>query len=160
MKVDKTLAASIALHVLVIGWGLVSFSARSLEAPPLESMPVDIISADQLSKLTAGSKKLWSTQDCPKAIGAQQVVVRPATEPATKIAVRWSGHRSAPGCEIGQAWVKPGSYHLVAASLGGEPADAALDVAVPKRPVITKTPKRTRTPSDEPTRKATGRTSD
>ena len=41
MKVDKTLAASIALHVLVIGWGLVSFSARSLEAPPPESMPVE-----------------------------------------------------------------------------------------------------------------------
>jgi outer membrane biosynthesis protein TonB len=56
VKVDKTLIASVALHVLVIGWGLVSFSARSLEAPPPESMPVDIISADQLSKITAGSK--------------------------------------------------------------------------------------------------------
>jgi colicin import membrane protein len=56
VKVDKTFIASAALHVLVIGWGLVSFSARSLEAPPPESMPVDIISADQLSKITAGSK--------------------------------------------------------------------------------------------------------
>jgi outer membrane biosynthesis protein TonB len=56
VKVDKTIIASVALHVLVIGWGLVSFSARSLEAPPPESMPVDIISADQLSKITAGSK--------------------------------------------------------------------------------------------------------
>lgn len=56
MKVDKTLVASVALHVLVIGWGLISFSARSLEAPPPESMPVDIISADQLSKMTAGIK--------------------------------------------------------------------------------------------------------
>ena len=54
MKVDKTLIASVGLHVLVIGWGLVSFSARSLEAMPPESMPVDIISADQLSKITAG----------------------------------------------------------------------------------------------------------
>src|ERR1700730_15033921 len=50
------LIASVALPVLVIGWGLVSFSARSLEAPPPESMPVDIISADQLSKITAGIK--------------------------------------------------------------------------------------------------------
>jgi colicin import membrane protein len=56
VKVDKTLVASVALHVLVIGWGLISFSARSLEAPPPESMPVDIISADQLSKMTAGIK--------------------------------------------------------------------------------------------------------
>ena len=64
MKVDKTLAASVALHVCVIGWGLVSFSARSLEAPPPESMPVDIISADQLSKITAGSKS--GEKDKPK----------------------------------------------------------------------------------------------
>ena len=56
LKVDKTLVASAALHVLVIGWGLISFSARSLEAPPAESMPVDIITADQLSKITAGTK--------------------------------------------------------------------------------------------------------
>lgn len=65
MKVDKTLVASTALHVLVIGYGLVSFSARSLEAPP-ESMPVDIISADQLSKITAGSKT--GEKDKPKPL--------------------------------------------------------------------------------------------
>jgi outer membrane biosynthesis protein TonB len=64
VKVDKTLVASATLHVLVIGWGLVSFSARSLEAPPPESMPVDIISADQLSKITAGIKT--GEKDKPK----------------------------------------------------------------------------------------------
>ena len=31
VKVDKTLAASVALHVLVIGWGLVSFSSKAFE---------------------------------------------------------------------------------------------------------------------------------
>src|ERR1700755_3450505 len=45
LKFDKNLAASVTLHVLVLGYGLVSFSARSFEAPQ-ESMPVDIISAD------------------------------------------------------------------------------------------------------------------
>ena len=75
MKVDKTLAASIALHVLVIGWGLVSFSARSLEAPPLESMPVDIISADQLSKLTAGSKS--GEKDKPKPLVEKVAEAKP-----------------------------------------------------------------------------------
>ena len=55
MKVDKTLVASIALHVLVIGWGLIFFSARSLEVPP-ESLVVDVISADQLAKITAGTR--------------------------------------------------------------------------------------------------------
>ena len=56
LKVDKTLAASIALHVLVIGWGLVSFSTKAFESVPEESLPVDIISADQLAKVTAGMK--------------------------------------------------------------------------------------------------------
>ena len=56
VKVDKTLAASIALHVLVIGWGLVSFSSKAFESIPEESLPVDIISADQLAKVTAGMK--------------------------------------------------------------------------------------------------------
>ena len=66
MKVDKTLVASVALHVLVIGWGLLSFSARLLEAPPPESMPVDIISADQLSRITAGIKT--GEKDKPKPL--------------------------------------------------------------------------------------------
>ena len=56
MKVDKTLVASVALHVLVIGWGLVSFSTKAFESMPEESLPVDIISADQLAKVTAGMK--------------------------------------------------------------------------------------------------------
>ena len=56
MKVDKTLVASVALHVLVIGWGLVSFSSKAFETMPQESLPVEIISADQLAKVTAGMK--------------------------------------------------------------------------------------------------------
>ena len=56
MKVDKTLVASVALHVLVIGWGLVSFSSKVFESIPEESLPVDIISADQLAKIAPGMK--------------------------------------------------------------------------------------------------------
>ena len=56
MKVDKTFAASVALHVLVLGWGLVSFSSKAFVSIPEDSLPVDIISADQLAKVTAGIK--------------------------------------------------------------------------------------------------------
>ncbi len=55
-KIDKTLAASIALHVIVIGWGLVSFSTKAFETIPEESLPVDIVSAEQFAKATAGMK--------------------------------------------------------------------------------------------------------
>ncbi|GLR87557.1 protein TolA [Bradyrhizobium iriomotense] len=55
VNVDKTLVASIALHVLVIGWGLFTFSSRAFVAPE-ESLPIDIISSDQLAKMMAGQK--------------------------------------------------------------------------------------------------------
>jgi len=83
VKVDKTLVASVALHVLVIGWGLVSFSARSLEAPPPESMPVDIISADQLSKITAGSKT--GEKEKPKPLVEKVAEAKPVDDTAGKI---------------------------------------------------------------------------
>jgi colicin import membrane protein len=80
VKVDKTLAASIGLHVLVIAWGMVSFSARSLEAPPPESMPVDIISADELSKITAGSKTGEKDKPKPQAKAAPPKPPEPKRE--------------------------------------------------------------------------------
>ena len=83
MKVDKTLVASVALHVLVIGWGLISFSARSLEAPPPESMPVDIISADQLSKITAGIKT--GEKDKPKPMVEKVADQKPVEDAIGKI---------------------------------------------------------------------------
>jgi colicin import membrane protein len=83
VKVDKTLIASVALHVLVIGWGLVSFSTRSLEAPPPESMPVDIISADQLSKITAGIKT--GEKDKPKPLVEKIADAKPADDAVGKI---------------------------------------------------------------------------
>jgi outer membrane biosynthesis protein TonB len=84
LKVDKNLAASIALHVFVLGYGLVSFSARSLEAPPPESMPVDIISADQLSKITAGSKT--GEKDKPKPLVEKIADAKPVDDTSGKIA--------------------------------------------------------------------------
>jgi len=56
VKVDKTLAASIALHVLVLGWGLVTFSTKAFEMAPEESVAVDVVSADQLAHVMAGMK--------------------------------------------------------------------------------------------------------
>jgi outer membrane biosynthesis protein TonB len=83
LKFDKNLAASVTLHVLVLGYGLVSFSSRSLEAPPPESMPVDIISADQLSKITAGNKT--GEKDKPKPLVEKVADARPVDDLVGKI---------------------------------------------------------------------------
>ncbi len=36
VKVDKTVLASVALHVVVLGWVMVSFSTKALEMMPEE----------------------------------------------------------------------------------------------------------------------------
>ncbi|HEV2157008.1 protein TolA [Bradyrhizobium sp.] len=65
VKVDKTLVASITLHVLVLGWGLVTFSSKAFIAPE-ESLPVDIISSDQLAKMMSGQKTGKKEEPKPK----------------------------------------------------------------------------------------------
>ena len=65
VKVDKTLVASIALHVLVIGWGLITFSSKAYVVPE-ESLPIDIISTDQLAQMMAGQKTGAKEQPKPK----------------------------------------------------------------------------------------------
>jgi outer membrane biosynthesis protein TonB len=82
VKVDKTLVASVALHVLVIGWGLVSFSSKAFESPE-ESLPVDIISSDQLAKVTAGMKT--GKKENPKPLVEKVAEPKPADDAVGKI---------------------------------------------------------------------------
>ena len=82
LKVDKTIVASVALHVLVIGWGLVTFSTRALEVTP-EALPVDIISSADLSKMTAGLKN--GEKDKPKPLAEKVADARPVDEAVGKI---------------------------------------------------------------------------
>ncbi|MET4066945.1 outer membrane biosynthesis protein TonB [Bradyrhizobium sp. S3.2.6] len=65
VNVDKTLVASIALHVLVFGWGLITFSSSAF-APAEESLPIDIISSDQLAQITNGQKTGKKEEPKPK----------------------------------------------------------------------------------------------
>jgi outer membrane biosynthesis protein TonB len=83
VKVDKTLVASVALHVLVIGWGLVSFSTKAFESLPQESLPVDIISADQLAKVTAGMKT--GKKENPKPLAEKVAEAKPVDDAVGKI---------------------------------------------------------------------------
>jgi outer membrane biosynthesis protein TonB len=78
VKVDKTLVASVALHVLVLGWGLVSFSSKAFESVPEESLPVEIISPDQLAKVTAGMKT--GKKENPKPLVEKVAEAKPPEE--------------------------------------------------------------------------------
>jgi outer membrane biosynthesis protein TonB len=83
VKVDKTLAASVVLHVLVIGWGLVSFSSKAFESMPEESLPVDIISADQLAHVTAGMKT--GKKENPKPLVEKVAEAKPVDDAIGKV---------------------------------------------------------------------------
>jgi hypothetical protein len=88
-------------------------------------------------RVTSGSDRNWTSQQCPRAIRTQTVTVRSAA-PAT-ITVDWSGRRSDETCSRSAGWALPGYYHLTAAVIGSEPGDAQFRLTSPPRPVVTKT---------------------
>ncbi|XUM22934.1 protein TolA [Bradyrhizobium oligotrophicum S58] len=55
VRTRKGTVLSVALHVLVLCWGLFSFSARSMVVPAEDLVPVDVISEDNSSKAKAGA---------------------------------------------------------------------------------------------------------
>jgi outer membrane biosynthesis protein TonB len=86
VKVDKTLVASVALHVLVIGWGLVSFSSKAFESTEIESIPVEFVTDDQLNKITAGMKS--GKKENPKPLVEKVAEAKPVDDAVGKITER------------------------------------------------------------------------
>ena len=83
VKVDKTVLASVALHVVVLGWVMVSFSTKALEMKPEDSVSVDVISPDQLAKVMAGMKT--GKKENPKPLVDKIAEAKPVDEAVGKI---------------------------------------------------------------------------
>lgn len=99
----------------------------------------EVSSSSVVLKLTSGTDRIWSTQDCPTAIARRPVVVR--KDHVTKVPVVWSGQRSDDECSKTAGWAEPGYYHAAAAALGAEPTEHQFELLAPLRPTITKTAK-------------------
>jgi hypothetical protein len=100
-------------------------------------------------KIISGNDRIWSSQQCPRPLPESAVVVRSAV--ATKVVLVWNGRRSEPDCTSDSAgFALPGSYHVVAAALGGEPTDVQFLLTGPPDQVITKTPKPKQHPAKKP----------
>lgn len=82
-KVDKTVLASVALHVLVLGWAMFTVSTKALDMPPEDSVPVDVVSADQLAKAMAGMKT--GKKDNPKPLVEKVAEAKPVEDAVGKI---------------------------------------------------------------------------
>lgn len=89
-------------------------------------------------KVTSGPDDIWSSQQCPRAIPTQSIVIRSAV--TTRVGVRWSGRRSDADCSRLTEWALPGWYHVAAAALAGEPSALQFQLQRPTRQVITRTP--------------------
>jgi hypothetical protein len=112
------------------------------------------VSSDALAvKVTSGSDRLWSTQQCTAAIPRTLVVVR--KDHPTLVPVTWSGQRSDNECSRATSWAEPGYYHAVAAALGGDPTDEQFELVAPPRRTVTATPTPTATPKGKQSSSAT-----
>lgn len=88
--------------------------------------------------ITSGSDFIWSSQQCPTSIAAQDVVVRQAVD--APVVVTWKdAKRSDETCSNLTEWARLGYYHVVAAALAGEPTDVQFELVRPASAVITKT---------------------
>jgi len=90
-------------------------------------------------KIVSGKDRIWSSQDCPKAIPTTSVVVRSGQPVA--VPVTWSGRRSDEKCTGSPSWVLPGFYHVYAAALGSTPADVQFRVTRAAPQTVTRTPR-------------------
>jgi len=99
-------------------------------------------------KVTSGSDRIWSTQECSGAVPKQSVVVR--KDHPVDVSVAWNGQRSDRDCTRSTAWAEPGYYHVVAASFGAEPVDVQFVLRSPVPRTITATPTPTNEASTSP----------
>ncbi len=123
-------------------------------AEPVAGAPIEIIlrltgirpactfavsSRSIVVKVTSGKDRIWTTQDCRRAVPRSTVTVR-STEPV-EVPVTWSGRRSDADCGRATDWAMPGYYHVAAAAIGSEPADVQVRLSAPAPAVVTKTAK-------------------
>lgn len=60
MKMKTASVLSTGLHILVLAWATFSFSGKTFDVTPAESLPVDLVSEKEFSEITKGVK------DAPK----------------------------------------------------------------------------------------------
>jgi colicin import membrane protein len=79
-----TFGVSIAVHVIVLGWGALTFAAKPLQGDPTP-MPIDIISVSEFTELTAGSRNAPKAQPA-KPVAEQLGERKPPDDPSAKVA--------------------------------------------------------------------------
>jgi outer membrane biosynthesis protein TonB len=82
MKTGLTISA--IGHAAVLLWAVVSFGTKPHDVMPIESLPIDIISATEFSELMAGSKAAPKAP-APKPLVEKIAAPKPVDNPAQKV---------------------------------------------------------------------------
>lgn len=141
VRIDPVVGRSVAGRAVEIGLSLqtVQTDACYFRVGP-----------DKVSVLiTKKGKEIWTSRECPDQVPQRSVVVRRVV--ATQITMTWDARASTPDCTR-RAWAMDGNYTVIAAVLGGEPADSDFELVSPVPETITIAPEPTRTPKREPRR--------
>jgi colicin import membrane protein len=78
------LTVSTVGHAAVLLWAVVSFGAKPHDAPPPDSVPVDIISMSEFTQLTSGAKTAPKAP-VPKPLVEKVAEAKPVENPAAKV---------------------------------------------------------------------------
>jgi colicin import membrane protein len=76
---------STALHIGVLLWATLSFTGKTLEATPVESLPVDLVTTEQFSKMMKGAKDAPKKEEPAPLIEKQLDQPKPIEELKPKI---------------------------------------------------------------------------
>ena len=96
------------------------------------------VSPDTMTlKITSGSDLIWTSSECPADLPTEVVVVR--RDFRAGVVFSWDARRSDDDCPQHTEWALPGTYHVVAAALAGEPTEVRFELTRPTGAVITKT---------------------
>lgn len=90
-------------------------------------------------KITSGSDNIWYSSECAKAMPNESVVLR--NDQPTRVRMAWDARRSDEGCTKERKWALPGTYHLEAAALGGDPQSERFVLQTPTPETVKPTPK-------------------
>jgi colicin import membrane protein len=81
------LTISSAVHASALLWAVLTFAANPLEAPPSDSLPVDIISTSEFTQMMQGQKTA-KKQDSPKPLVEREGERKAVPEPVQKVTER------------------------------------------------------------------------
>src|SRR5262245_8507972 len=78
-------AVSVAVHLVVLGWGVFTFATKPRTADSKEAMPVDIVSVSDFTQMTSGARNA-PTVETPKPLADKVGERNEVDDPTAKIA--------------------------------------------------------------------------